>query len=312
MWVASDRLQVIETAVERGQRGDVGRLLVDLPSSTDRSGPIPVACPTCAHDLVRHTLPTGTLSVTACPAGHGAWVAGDDVDALRRFAGERATAKARAGPRRRVPGRLLAVLAVVVPLGLLATHRGRIVTTVVGLVDAYYDHQVDEDYWPARGWVYKERISAKAGGIDAGDELRYFARALALLDEGITNRINVHGVLKTRRTAAEYERLYAIYHERQRSVLDGLRGLAPPRRLARVHARLLAATQAQIRFFRAFVDAKLADGGVDLGRMLDAPDLKTANGELESAWSEIRRLYPRLDAETGSVIEHHLRGFEVS
>ena len=45
--------------------------------------------------------------------------------------------------------------------------------------------------------------------------------------------------------------------------------------------------------------------------MLGDPALRSASGELHVVWDEVRRRYPRLDAETGAAIESHLCGFDV-
>ena len=46
-------------------------------------------------------------------------------------------------------------------------------------------------------------------------------------------------------------------------------------------------------------------------RMLGDTALQATNKALHSAWDEIRRLYPHLDAETRAAIEAHLCGFDV-
>ena len=172
-------------------------------------------------------------------------------------------------------------------------------------------NRVSETYWPSRRWIYKTTIPTKGSSIDVHDELLYFDRLLTLLDDGITNRLNVDGVLKTRRAPAEYAALYAVYRGRQLDVLERMRRMDVPDKLRSIHGRLIAATQRQIEFYRAFVDAKMKDPSVDLGRMLGEPALKTVNQELWAAWTEIKRLYPNLDTETGEAIERHLCGFDV-
>jgi hypothetical protein len=94
-------------------------------------------------------------------------------------------------------------------------------------------------------------------------------------------------------------------------VLERLRRLDVPDRMKPIHARLIRATEQQIEFYGAFVDAKLRDPAVDLGRMLGNPALKTVNMELRTAWSDVKRLYPNLDEETACAIESHFCGFDV-
>src|SRR6267142_2318758 len=310
MRIEGDRLRVIDSALERGRRDDIEQLLADIFRSNAKQGEIPATCPTCRRDLVRNPLPGAGLYVSACPDRHGAWMTSDVVETLRGFVAEHATLAAKKRHQLRLLNRLLVVLAVGVPATVLLTYPERTVTMVVGAVDSFYDNRVSETYWPARGWIYKATISTKGSSIDVHDELLYFDRLLTLLDDGITNRLNIDGVLKTRRPPAEYAALYAVYRGRQLDVLERMRRMDVPDKLRSIHRRLIAATQLQIEFYAAFVDAKMKDSSVNLGRMLGAPALKTVNQELLAAWAEIKRLYPNLDTETANAIEHHLCGFD--
>jgi hypothetical protein len=311
MWVERDRLQVIDSALEHGQRADVERLLADIFRSNAQQNEIPSVCPTCRRDLIRSPLPGAGLYVSACPERHGAWMTDDAVAALSHFVAQHATLAAKKRHQLRLLNRLLIVLAILVPVSVLLTYPERVITTIAGAVDRIYDNRVSETSWPARGWFYKTALPTKGSVIDVHDELQYFHGLLAALDEGITNRLNMDGVLKTRRSRAEYEALYGVYGTRQRDVLERLRRLEVPDRLKPIHARMILATEEQIRFYGAFLDAKLQDPSVDLGRMLGDPALKTVNRELVTAWTEIKRLYPNLDEETSRAIESHLCGFDV-
>lgn len=311
MWLEGDRLQVIDSALEAGRRDDVDRLLADIFQTEAGQSTVPTACLSCRRDLVRTALPHVGLFVSSCPAGHGAWMGSDVVERLRRFVDEHASVAARKRRQLKILNRLLAMLGVAVVASIVFTYPERVFVTAVEALASVYDRYVSETYWPSRGWVYKWQIPTKGSSIDVHDELLYFQRLVTLLDDGITNRLNVAGVLQTRRSPAEYESLYGIYREKQRDVLARMRKLDAPERLKPVHDHLLVATDQQIRFYRAFVDAKLRDPSVDLARMLGDPELKSTNQELHAAWDEIRRLYPGLDAETGTAIEGRLCGFDV-
>jgi hypothetical protein len=312
MWIEGERLQVIDSALERGRRAEVEQLLADVFRTGAGAAAIPSACPTCRRDLVRNPLPGVGLFVSACPDRHGAWMTSDVVETLRRFVDEHATLAAKKRHQLKILNRLLVLLGVVLVAAILYSYPERIVTTLVEAGSRFYDWRVSETYWPERGWVYTHwQIDVKGSSIDVHDELMYFTRLVALLDEGITNRINMDGVLRTRRSPAEYTRLYDVYRGKQLDVLARLRQLAVPDTLASIHAHVLLATEEQIRFYGAFVDAKLIDPSVDLGRMLGDAALQTTNRALHTAWDEIRRRYPRLDVETSGAIEAHLCGFDV-
>ncbi len=312
MWIDGNRLQVIDSALERGRRDDVERLLADIFQSNAKQGEIPTTCPTCRRDLARNTLPVVGLYVSACPDRHGAWMTSDVVETLRRFVAEHATLAARKRHQLKVLNRLFVVLALAVVTAIVFTYPERVVVSAVETVSSYYDWRVSEAYWPSRGLVYTWwQIPTKASSIDVHDELLYFTRVATLLDDGITNRLNIDGVLKTRRSPAGYAALYEIYRGRQLNVLARMQRIDVPQKLKSIHARMVLATEEQIRFYRIFLDAKLKDPSTDLARMLGDPALQTTNRELHAVWDEVRRLYPRLDFDTSAAIEAHLCGFDV-
>jgi len=175
---------------------------------------------------------------------------------------------------------------------------------VVGAVDATESVQnrwVSETHWPSRGWTYKLFwIPAKQGSLNRHAELEYFVTLLPILNEGITHRLNMDGVLRTLRTPAQYERLYEFYRDRQSGVLVRLERLDPPPRLREIHGRILVAAAEQIRFYERFSQAKRQHAQIDL----------TADRELHAAWEEITRLYPHLDPLTSGAIELRFCGFD--
>jgi len=312
MWIEGNRLQVIDSALERGRRDAVEKLLADIFRSNAKHGEIPTTCPTCRRDLVRNALPGVGLYVSACPDRHGAWMTNDVVETLRRFVDEHATLAAKKRHQLRVLNRLLVVLAVAVGATIAFVYPERVVVTAVETVSRYYDWRVSEGYWPSRGLVYTWwQIPTKASSIDVYDELLYFQRLVTLLDDGITNRLNIDGALKTRRSPAEYAALYEIYRGKQLDVLARMRRIDVPEKLEPIHRRMILATEGQIRFYRTFLDSKLKDPAVDLARMLGDAALQTTNRELHAVWDEVRRLYPRLDFDTSAAIEAHLCGFDV-
>src|SRR5438094_7959886 len=216
MWIEGERLQVIDSALERGRRAEVEQLLADVVRTPAGADAIPSACPTCRRDLIRNPLPGVGLFVSACPDRHGAWMTSDVVETLRRFVDEHATVAAKKRHQLRVLNRLLVILGVAVVTAIVFTYPERVVVSAVETVSSYYDWRVSEAYWPSRGLVYTWwQIPTKASSIDVHDELLYFTRPVTLLDDGITNRLNIDGVLKTRRSPAAYAALYEIYRGRQ-------------------------------------------------------------------------------------------------
>jgi hypothetical protein len=311
MWVEGGRLQQIDTALEAGQREDIDQVLADILSGASVQQAVPTACPACRRDLVRHPLAVPGLFVSRCPEAHGAWMDPSVADGLQRFVEAHASVPARRRHQLRVLRVLLAVMVVALAGALLFTHGGELVLGTVETVESVQNWRVSETYWPERGWMYKLfSIPVKESAIDRHAELAYFVALLPILDEGITHRINIDGVLRTRRTATEYERLYEIYRQRQGGVVSRLERLDPPARLRSVHERILVAAAEQIRFYERFTQAKAQDRAVQLRDLLGDPALQKTNTELHTAWEEIRRLYPELDPASSSAIELRFCGFD--
>jgi hypothetical protein len=191
MWIEGDRLHLIDSALEQGRRHDIDRLLADILAPGAAEKRIPAACPSCRRDLIRNTLPGPGLYVSACPGGHGAWMADDVVETLRGFVDEHATRAAQKRHQLRMLNRLLVVLAILAPVSILLTYPERVIVSVVGAVDSIHDHRVTETSWPSRGWIYKTAIPTKGSVIDAQEELQFFHGLLSALDDGITNRLNI-------------------------------------------------------------------------------------------------------------------------
>jgi hypothetical protein len=117
----------------------------------------------------------------------------------------------------------------------------------------------------------------KESHIDVYEELVYFDQLLGLLEVGITNRLNMEGVLAVRRPPARYTALYEVYRGRQEDMLQRLRALPVPGRLQPGHEPIVRAAERQIAFYGEFARAKVQDPSTDLRRMLAHPDLREQN-----------------------------------
>ncbi|HBH03983.1 MAG TPA: hypothetical protein DDZ42_19065 [Candidatus Rokubacteria bacterium] len=308
MWLASGRVQALGTALHDGRRDEVERLLEDVFAGSRAADEGPAACPTCRRDLVRTPLADVDLVVGTCPAGHGAWLSRAEGERLQALVGAHAAARAR---QRHVLRVLLVVLAAVWGVVLLVWGGEPLGRSAVALIEDLESRRITTTSWPARGSSGLHPLPVKESVIDRPDELLYFHTLLPLLEGGATNRVNMHRVLSTRRSNDEYAALYDLYRRRQTDVLDQLRRVPVPERLAEIHRRIVTATEQQIAFFGAFVEEKVKDPAIDLGRMLKHPALQTTSRELHTAWDLIRRAYPALDRPTSDAIESRLCQFDV-
>ncbi|HET7343035.1 MAG TPA: hypothetical protein VFL90_16335, partial [Methylomirabilota bacterium] len=205
MWMSSDGLARIGATVQRGGTAEVDRLLSDVFLQPSPRSQAPLTCPACRHDLVRQPLAAADLFVSACPQGHGAWLDPDIAESLRCLVATRAAVASR--HRLLALGALAASsLALLVALStrrdppppppplVSAPAAGELTRDGVDL------GRLGDDYWPERRWPGARAIPLKESHIDRYAELVYFRDLLALLDAGITNRLNIEGALAVRRT----------------------------------------------------------------------------------------------------------------
>src|SRR5437773_648685 len=150
MWIAGDRLQVIDSALDGGRRDDVEQLLADIFRSGRGEGAVPTTCPTCRRDLVRNPLPGVGLHVSACPDRHGAWMTSDVIETLHRFVAEHTTLAAWKRQHLRVLNRLLAVLAVSCLGAIVFTYPARVVVGAVKYVTRTSAWLALDSDWPTR------------------------------------------------------------------------------------------------------------------------------------------------------------------
>jgi hypothetical protein len=313
MWMSGDGLARIGATVQRGGTAEVDRLLSEVFFQPPRHATLPLTCPTCRRDLVRQPLAVAGLFVSACPQGHGAWLDPEVAQSLRRLVATRAAAASR---HRLVALGALAVSSLALLVVLSASREQppppAAPTAPVALTRDDVDlARLGEDYWPERRWPGARAIPLKESRIDRHAELAYFHDLLALLDAGITNRLNIEGALAIRRAPERYGELYDVYRRRQETVLERLRRLEPPAALAPIHADVVRATERQIEFYGDFARAKAADPGTELGRLLTHPALTEQNEALHAAWDRVRAVYTDLDPATSQAIEQHFCGYDV-
>jgi len=346
MWIEQTGLAEIDTKIRYGASAEVDQLLREVLTGAAVPSPVPVCCPACRRDLVRQPLAIDGLFGSACPEGHGAWLSPEVAESLRALVGDRAAD----GRRRRllVLGALAGVsllgLAVlswpqrpaspprlvrdatpaptpdavgqVTPAAPETVDARRapteksIVPVAPTTMDRVENARLSESYWPDRPWPGARPIPLKESRIDVYEELVYFDQLLGVLDAGITNRLNMEGVLAARRSPERYAALYEVYRARQEDVLQRLRALPVPSRLQPVHEPIVQAAERQIAFYGEYARAKVQDPSTDLRRMLAHPDLREQNQLLLQAWTRVGQLYVGLDTPTHEAIYYHLCGFD--
>jgi hypothetical protein len=276
MWIQTNQLQRIDSALEAGRAEDIDKLIADILRSGGSELSTSNGCVVCRRELVRSELPAGLVAFT-CSAGHGAWVAPETLEALHRLSPEPAARRSRS--RVRLLAALLVAWAAVLVAG------------------------VGFNAIPLPGGT-----SAKPMPVP---ERRYLNELVAILGQGASHRRDVEGVLQSRSELETYRVVYDIYRQRQGDVLARLRRLDVPERLRPVHERIIRATEQQIAFYGAFTEARVRGDAKDLAQMLSHPALRSSDYELHAAWDQIRGLYPTLDPGVSQVIEGALCQFDV-
>lgn len=210
----------------------------------------------------------------------------------------------RARPRLRllVQSAVAAVVSVVLVVGAVA------LLDEAGPLKPLESPPLDPDHWPAASPSPRTFPSLPATGsaITAPDELAYFRELLNTLEAGIANRVNIDAALQGRRPPEVYRGVLEAYRQRQEGVLRALQTQAVPRRLAGLHAHVVAATEQQLAFYTAFAEAKASDPDLTLARMLGHPALRRTSQELLAAYGVVRRLYPALDRQAHEAITARL------
>jgi len=306
MWISDRRVEDLNAI-------DVDRVLADVLANDPDARETPTVCPECLGDLLRTTLPQSDLFVSACPNQHGIWLSRAEGERLRELvSAQHDAALARKRDRLRVVRRTL--------VAALAAARGAVVAgAVVAGRDGFRSASPAENpdsrritpaNWLQRDWSAWYPLPGTSPIVDR-DELQYVHEMLLVLQKGADNRLNMHEVLRTTRTADEYGSLLDVYQRRQAAVLAKLNVLAVPARLRSIHRHLVVATDRQIVFFGVFVADKIKDSTVDLCRMIRHPALTASSRALHAAWDKIRALYPNLDQATSDAIESRLCRFDV-
>jgi hypothetical protein len=278
MWLTGTSLERIDSALGPSQTADVDRLLAEILAGASSTEPTPTTCAVCRRDLSRSHLNHSPVLIYTCPDGHGSWLDGEGVATLQGLLEQRAKPDAQSPtplrPARRRLGVLIALL-VVSLAGLAAV----IMLTPAGTVTLVPSPMTQP-------------------------ERRYFEALIVVLEDGIMNRLNIDGLLKGESSPDIYTS-FEIYRARQAQFLRKLDAMSVPVRLRPIHARIRAAAERQIGFYRDFTEARVRNAA-NLPNLLGHPDLRESDYDLRRAWDLIRQAYPVLDPRLAEEIEGHL------
>ena len=294
MWLTGTSLERIDSALGRGPAAEVDHLLADILAGASATEPTPTTCAVCRRDLTRGRLGHSQVLIYSCPEGHGSWLDGAGVTTLQRLLQERAEPDPSSAPAPAAPARTS-----------LADRRRRLLPALLMVSLAALALTFVLSPAPVRTVP-----SVSAPSPMTTDERRYFGELTALLDDGIVNRRNIDGVLKSEASADAYTSAFEIYRARQDGLLRRLDALSVPTRLQPVQDAIRRAAERQVGFYRDFKDARIRNPR-DLPNLLGHPDLRESDYDLHRAWDLIRQTYPVLDPRLADAIERRLCSFDI-
>lgn len=275
MWLTGTSLERIDSALGKGETADVDRLLAEILAGAASSEPTPTVCAVCRHDLTRGHVGNSPVLIYSCRDGHGSWLDGSGVATLKNLLHDRAATPAPIAPAR---GRLAALVALLM-MSLAALAASTMLTSAP--------------------------VGAPAPSPMSQAERRYFDELIVVLDDGIMNRRNIDGLLKSRSRPDIYVSAFEAYRSRQDQFLWRLDAVTVPPRLRPIHERIRTAAERQIGFYRDFTDARTRTPDT-LPDLLGHPDLRESDYDLHRAWDLIRQTYPTLDPRLAEAIESRL------
>lgn len=304
MWLESEKFREIDSAVVKGERHGLSRLLSELfhPENQKYSAKMTV-CPKCQKPLVRKMHPYLEYFVQACPDRHGVWMSPEVSDKLKQLVSE----QMRIATQKKQALRFLIGAVAGMILFSVLTHG---IKWLRFSPDAQ-NLRISENYWPERDFSTLPSLSIKGSVIQDSADLLYLSQVLKLLENGASNRLNMEAVLQTHRSEEKYWKAFEVYQREHAEFLAKLRMLSAPAPLQAFHSKLETSAQAQLEFYAALIQEKVENRSTALQDMLDHPALKVCHRELLSAFDLIQQAYPNLDPPTRQAIESRLCWFDV-
>lgn len=311
MWVEKDQYQQIGSALRRGKKNVVRRLLDRLFYEHDLLVMRKKECPRCHKPLIRKALPYAEVLVDACPDQHGIWLNTEVFQKLKGSLHEGIGSSLFWRLRLAMPSSGLWLLGLFVITALVL---------VAKTVDSYYGGafkgiqpgEISRSHWP-----WREEFRIQQFFKNAGDELQpeqaaYFQMLFPLLHQAVSHKANMADVLKTNRPSHELEALYRFYEEKQYIILRALRQMDVPETLSNFHDYLIRALQSQIAYFLVTVNSRLAREESPVASSKGREDLQRSNGAIIAAWLIFRSTYPHLPKEAYLVLHDILQRLMLS
>jgi hypothetical protein len=167
-----------------------------------------------------------------------------------------------------------------------------------------------ENVWQAKDYSQWYPLPNNTSNMDT-EEFAYWRKWCAVIQEGISNRMNAQEQLDKPREPGYYQMIKREYLRRQEEELEKLSALIPPERLKQFQDDVIDAGRDQIRFYEDYASAKIQNPRRKFPEFRTNENLKSSDGKLWAAYHYFQSLYPGVDKATNDAIEQRLAWFDI-
>ncbi len=166
------------------------------------------------------------------------------------------------------------------------------------------------DSWPDKNYKGWYPLPVNEPNIDY-QEMQYWKAWVMIIEEGITNRMNMHDVMNANYKAGSYSSLFSKYQQLQEDVLYKLSQLEVPERLKPFHAFVMKAGPDQISFYSQYAQIKESNLATSFNDVSENNYLKVSDKALWDAYHDFQALYPSRSQAFNDSIEKRLCWFDI-
>lgn len=308
MWINSSQFQKIDRFLVSGARGLTfsGELSSTLLEARQVGINDVKNCPVCRKDLERRVLPYMEVFIQACPNGHGVSMPEEVFSQISQLVKKQgvswipaklANLDSRSLQSLLFIGMLLALMAAP---ALMPKSSEPVAESKAKAHSLWGERQVEPALFPAMD-----------SAIQNSEEWQYLEDSMFLIKEGIANRLNIQEALESSDSLEKIADVFSVYESKQQDFLIKLNAIHVPPALRKFHEKMILATVSQIDFYAAFTTQKLSSKSTTLASMLDHQALHLSNQNLLAAYSEIKKVYPSMNAATDTAIYERLSAFDI-
>lgn len=165
--------------------------------------------------------------------------------------------------------------------------------------------------WPGRDYSNWYALSPTERFEQHPDEAAYFREWVLIMNEGITNRMNIQDALDQQMPYDNYRPLFYKFQQLQNNMLNRLSSLPPPQRLREFHRLVVEAGIEQILFYQDYASMRAKQPSFKFNDSLQNDHLKISDQKLHQAYDAFKMLFPSINQQTNDAIEKRLCWFDI-